>query len=148
MASPSLEIRPLSFDDFPEWLPLWNANNMGYSNEAVTTTTWGRLNDHSSPVNGLAAIHSGKMAGFVHFILHPVTGHIEPACYMQDLYVNEEFRQKGIGSALVKALTKEARTNKWARLYWLAEADNAAAQALYSKIGVKLDFTLHVMPLR
>jgi ribosomal protein S18 acetylase RimI-like enzyme len=66
---------------------------------------------------------------------------------MQDLYVDPAQRQKGLGRALVLALTQQAKAHHYARLYWLAEADNDAAQALYASLGVKLDFTFHVMPL-
>jgi hypothetical protein len=33
------------------------------------------------------------------------------------------------------------------RLYWLAEAKNGEAQALYRHLGAKLDFSLYVLPL-
>lgn len=87
------------------------------------------------------------MAGLVHYILHPVTGHIAPVCYMQDLFVDQRFRQRGIGRALVERLAQEGRRQKWARLYWLAESANEQAQALYRDLGLKLDFTFHVLPL-
>ena len=75
-----------------------------------------------------------------------MTGHLHPVCYMQDLFVAEEFRQQGIARALVAALADQAKRAGYARLYWLAEADNAAAQALYKTLGYKLDFTFHVLP--
>lgn len=87
------------------------------------------------------------MAGFVHYITHPVTGHIAPACYMQDLFVNTAFRRQGIARALVEALAKEAKAQNYARLYWLAETKNDAAQRLYKSLGLKLDFSFHVLPL-
>jgi GNAT superfamily N-acetyltransferase len=66
---------------------------------------------------------------------------------MQDLYVDPAFRRRGIGAALVRAVADQGRAQGWARLYWLAEAANPAAQSLYRHIGVRLDFTFHVMPL-
>lgn len=143
-----LEIRPLQNPDFPAWLPLWDGNNMGRRNEEVTAETWSRLIDSGSPVNGLAAFNGGEMRGFVHYILHPTTGYIRPVCYMQDVYVDPEHRRKGIARTLVQELTKIAKKEQWGRLYWFAENSNEAAQALYKNLGVKLDFALHVMPLR
>lgn len=142
-----LKIRPLQSDDFPDWLPLWDGNNQGERKTDVTTETWARLSDSEFPVHGLCAEIDGEMVGLIHYVLHYTTGSIAPICYMQDVYVDPKHRQKGIARAMVKALSKIAAQEKWGRMYWLAEAKNEAAQKLYRDIGVKLDFTLHVLPL-
>jgi len=121
---------------------------MGQRDEAVTTQTWSRLIDADSPVGGLCALSGGEMAGLVHYILHPTTGALENACYMQDVYVDPAFRQQGIAAKLVRELERIGRVEKWSRLYWLADANNEAAQALYKKIGVKLNFNLFIQPLK
>lgn len=140
-------IRPLKPQDFPEWLPLWDGNNLGHRDEAVTAATWARLMEERSGMRGLCALADGRMAGLVHYILHPTTGAVAPICYMQDLYVDPGFRKRGLARAMVEKLTSIGKAEKWGRIYWLAEAKNEAAQALYKTLGVKLDFTLHVMPL-
>lgn len=134
--------------DYDGWLALWNGNNGGPVDARVTAQTWARLVDPASPVNGLLIREGDALCGLVHYILHPVTGHLMPACYMQDLYIDPAFRKRGLGRALVEHLALLGRDTGWARLYWLAEASNPAAQALYAHLGVRLDFTFHVMPLR
>lgn len=100
------------------------------------------------PVRGLGAKDkSGHLTGILHYVLHPVTGHIAPACYMQDVFVDPPHRRKGIARELVLYLTEIGKREDWARLYWIAEGDNKAAQALYQNLGLKLNFTFHVMPL-
>lgn len=142
-----ITIRSLQINDFPTWLPLWDGNNLGQRDERVTAETWSRLVDESNKsVNGICALYKGEMAGLIHYIVHPTTGSIQDICYMQDVFVNPEFRQKGIARKLVHELSKIGRQEKWARMYWLAEADNEAVQSLYENIGVKLNFTLHVLP--
>ena len=133
--------------DFKDWLRLWDSNNNGQRNDAVTKETWNRLLNPIFPVHGYITRVDGQMAGLVHYILHPVTGHIMPVCYMQDLYVDPDFRKRGIGRKLVEYLAEIGRREEWARMYWLAEADNQAAQSLYKQLGVKLNFTFHVLPL-
>jgi len=140
-----LAIRPLEQNDFPAWLPLWDGNNMDQRNEAVTTETWSRLMDPDYPIHGLCALQNDEMRGFVHYVIHPTTGSIAPVCYMQDVYVDPSQRKQGIARALVQEVAKLREQEKWARIYWLAESHNEAAQALYKDIGVKLDFTLHVL---
>jgi len=134
-------------NDFREWNVLWDGNNAGHRNDVVTKETWNRLLNPVFPVHGFVARMDGKMVGLVHYILHPVTGHIQPVCYMQDLYVDPAIRSRGVGRALVEHLAAVGKREGWARMYWLAETKNAAAQALYKNIGVKLDFTLHIQPL-
>ena len=143
----SIKIRPLEPNDFPDWLPLWDGNNKGERDEAITTECWTKLTDPDFPVYGLCAEINGKIVGLVHYVIHPTTGSINPVCYMQDVYVDPNHRKKGIARVMVMELSKMAFKEKWGRMYWLAEADNEAAQALYQNIGVKLDFTLHVLPI-
>ena len=144
----ALVIDEIAAGDYPAWGPLWDANNLGQKNEALKKVTWHRLMTPSSPVRGLVARSDGRIVGLVHYILHPVTGHVEPVAYMQDLYVDPSCRRKGIGRALVEKVAEIGKNEGWARLYWLAEKKNGEAQALYTKLGVTLDFSLHVLPLQ
>lgn len=142
-----LTIRTLQPEDFEFWLPLWNGNNQGVENEAVTKQTWARLISPDEPVCGLGAFDGETMLGLVHYILHPTTGHLNPVCYMQDVFVDPAHRRKGIAKALVHKVAETGQSEKWARIYWLAESDNIPAQNLYKNHGVKLNFTLHVLPI-
>ncbi len=146
-AAGNIAIDPINSADFDEWQVLWDGNNQGNRDSDVTAQTWLRLLDPQSPVKGLVARQQAKMIGLVHYILHPVTGHLRPVCYMQDLYVAPAARSQGVGRALVEQLAALGQQEQWARLYWLAESKNKAAQALYKTLGVKLDFSLHVWPL-
>lgn len=141
-----MDIKPLEKSDYKGWLPLWEANCLGRIEQAVTNQTWQRICDPDSPVKGFGAHVDGKLAGIVHYILHPITGKLEPAAYMQDVFVADSMRRKGIARALVERLALEGREQGWARLYWMAESDNIAAQNLYKTLGIKVDFTLHILP--
>jgi ribosomal protein S18 acetylase RimI-like enzyme len=141
----TLTIRPLLFNDFPQWLPLWVENNQGENNKDVTTQTWQRMCEDAQPVHGLGAFEKDKLVGILHYILHPTTGSLAQACYMQDLFVPPKQRGKGIAKELLKELKKTHLREKWSRIYWVAEADNKAAQHLYKSFGSKLDFTFHVL---
>lgn len=135
--------------DYAEWLPLWNANMEYTASADVTALTWSRICDPASMIGGIGVRQAPDLplAGICHYILHPTTGNVKTVCYMQDLYVKPEVRRQGLGRSLMTALTKLGRGENWARIYWLAELHNEAAQQLYKSLGVKLDFTLHVLPL-
>jgi len=143
-----LVIQDITNDDFGGWLPLWKENNLGQDKDEVTTETWMRLNDKNSAVKGMTAKIGDDIAAIMHYILHPTTGQIEPVCYMQDLFVGEKYRRQGIARKMVHALIKRGQKENWARIYWLADNNNEGAQALYKNLGVKIDFTLHVQPLK
>lgn len=141
-------IRPLQFDDFPKWLPLWDGNNLGNRDQDITTSTWSRLVDaNNKNVNGLCAMQGENMLGIVHYILHPTTGAINPVCYMQDVYVNPDHRRKGVGKRLVEAVTQKGSAEKWARMYWLTQESNLEAKAMYENFGIKLNFAFYVLPI-
>lgn len=142
------DITDITADDYEGWLALWLANNQGRCDEAVTQETWMRLNNSLYPVHGLLARKGDEIAGLLHYILHPVTGHINPVCYMQDVFVAPEHRCKGIATALIAQLAEIGKSEDWARLYWLVENNNEAAQALYKNTGLKLDFSLYVHPMK
>jgi ribosomal protein S18 acetylase RimI-like enzyme len=143
----AITIVSITAADQCDWRRLWDGNNGGAIDERITAQTWARLLDERSTVNGLLARAGDDVCGLVHFILHPVTGNLNPACYMQDLYVDPAFRRRGVARALIGQLAALGRMAGWARLYWLAETANPEAQALYRRLGVRLDFTFHVMPL-
>lgn len=141
------KIRPLEMDDFADWLPLWNQNNLGIQNQAITAQTWARITDDNSPVFGYGAFNGKNLVGLAHYILHPTTGALNDAAYLQDVFVDPDRRAQGIAKDLINAVIKRGKTEKWSRLYWLAEGTNEAAQALYKKIAPPLDFTLHLLRL-
>ena len=146
--SMALKIRNIENRDFPDWLPLWDGNNLGIRDEDVTTLTWSRLVDPSAPVHGLVAEKDGQLVGLLHFIVHPTTGNTLDVCYMQDVFVDPEFRLQGVARKLIEELMILGKTGKkWARIYWLAEEKNVAAQELYKSLGTKMNFTLHMMAL-
>jgi ribosomal protein S18 acetylase RimI-like enzyme len=144
----ALTIRPLHPNDFQSWLPLWDENNLGHRDEKITSTTWSRLMDDACPVHGLCAVKNGEIAGILHYVLHYTTGSVLQACYMQDVFTAAEYRGQGIAKAMIAELAEIGKVQGWSRLYWLADKRNDAAQALYRHIGVKLDFSLHILPLQ
>lgn len=147
MTTTAMIIRPLENGDYAEWLPLWNANNLGQHNPAITANTWKRLIDpQDSGVNGMAAIEASHILGIMHYILHPTTGSLANVCYMQDLFVMPAHRGKGIAKSLVRALEQRGKTEHWARITWLADNTNPEAQTLYRNLGVRLNFSFHVLP--
>jgi ribosomal protein S18 acetylase RimI-like enzyme len=56
-------------------------------------------------------------------------------CYLEDLFVEPDFRGRGIGGALIVGLAEEGRQAGWRRIYWRTASDNARAQRLYDRLA-------------
>lgn len=140
-------LRALTRQNYDQWLPLWQENCLHKISDDVTAETWRRLCNPKENVFGFAAFNNNnELVGILHYILHATTGFIQPACYMQDLFVDEAHRKQGIAKQLVWELHELGKREKWARIYWFAENNNEAAQALYKNLGVKMDFGLFILP--
>ncbi len=140
-----MDIHPLSRNDYDAWLPLWQENCLHQIADNITTETWRRLHNTKDTVYGLGAFEGDKLIGFLHYVLHPITGFIEPACYMQDLFIAENNRGQGIAKRLVWELESIGKNQNWARIYWFADKDNETVQKLYKNLGIEVNFGLHML---
>lgn len=62
-----------------------------------------------------------------------------PCLFLEDLIVRNEFRSKGIGTALMKHLIEIALEQKMQRLEWQVLDWNAPAISFYKKFGAEFD---------
>ena len=58
-----------------------------------------------------------------------------PDCWLEDLYVDERARRRGMGAALVAAAIERAAARGARRIDLDVNEDNAAARALYEAMG-------------
>ena len=129
--------------NFEQWLPLWQGYLQFYKSEMSIeqiTLSWKRItNPEQTDMFGFALIHHGEMVGFVHLISHMSMWTEKPYCYLQDLYVNEQFRNQGFVRQLIEHSYKVC-VGKFDRVYWLTHESNTTAQYLYDRIATKTGF--------
>jgi ribosomal protein S18 acetylase RimI-like enzyme len=84
--------------------------------------------------------------GIVHYLFH---GHVwQPAvCYLQDLFVAESVRGRGVGRALITQVEHEARRRGAFRVYWMTKHDNEPARRLYDKVATYSGFIRYEVPV-
>jgi len=147
-------IRPVSRDDFDQWLPLWNGYNAFYGRlgatalaPEITQTTWMRFFDSYEPVRALVAESEGKLLGLTHYIFHRTTVAIGPICYLQDLFTLESARGKGVAGALINEVYAQAKLAGAFRVYWQTHETNHTAMKLYDKVAEKSGFIVYRMPI-
>ena len=142
-----LKINHITAQDYDQWYPLWQQNTEFKVTADVTAHTWDILMREDEKIYGLAAREGSQIVGFLHYIVHPTAGNVKPLCFMQDIFVDPAMRGKGIAKKLLMALSDEGRKQGWARIQWLSEDTNTAAQGLYKNFGFRLNFSFHGLPL-
>jgi len=143
-------IRPVTPEDYDQWLPLWQGYNKFYGRhgetalpEAITQATWSRFLDPGEPVHALVAEQDGQLIGLVHYLYHRTTLSISQTCYLSDLFTAEEARGLGVGRKLIEAVYEQARKAGSFRVYWLTHETNETAMKLYNKIADKSGFLVY-----
>ena len=146
-----LHIRHAASGDEAQWRVLWHNYNVFYQapkiTEEVTAATWARILDRQNAIGCLVAEENGRLAGFINYVIHPRTWSTRDSCYMEDLYVDEKKRGRGIARALCGRLKAMGTEMGLSRIYWNTQECNATARRLYDQIGHKDDFVRYVMPI-
>jgi GNAT superfamily N-acetyltransferase len=136
-------IRPVGEDEREAWNPLW-ASYLAFYKSALTQDVcdlaWQRFHDPDEPMFALGGYVDGRLAGFAHYLFHRSTWAPKRYCYLEDLFVADSARGRGLGHALIEAVFARAEAADASRVYWLTQSDNARARALYDKVADNLGF--------
>src|ERR1700722_14312751 len=81
---------------------------------------------------------NGEVAGCAVWFINFSTFSGRSGIYLEDLFVRQAVRGKGIGKALLSHLAKECVTNNWSRLQWSVLDWNAPSIAFYKSLGAVL----------
>jgi len=79
----------------------------------------------------------GEPAGFALFFHNYSTFLARPGVYLEDLFVNPEFRGKGIGRSLLRYLAGVAVERNCGRLEWSVLDWNESAIGFYKRLGAQ-----------
>ncbi len=128
-------VRDAVADDRAGWERLWAGYLAHYGVEvpaAIREHTWARCLDPVSTITMrvVPGVH-GPIEGFAIHVLHPSTWATGESCYLEDLFVAEHARGRGVARALIDDLIAQGRAKGWSHVYWVTEEENARARALY-----------------
>ena len=124
--------------DLPELTRLFEAYRLFYEQAPNYTAAQAYVRREVTTASTrffLARNSAGDALGFVHLIPATNTLVMCPIWYLEDLFVGERFRRQGIAEALMKHAERFAIATGAERLTLATAHDNAAAQALYRKLG-------------
>ncbi|WP_130802513.1 GNAT family N-acetyltransferase [Acinetobacter ihumii] len=139
-----MNIRPITPDDFENWLQLWKGYQTFYKtsiDDKTTKITFDRFQDINEPIFCLVVENDAKeLVAFVHYIFHRSTWTVGNYCYLQDLYVDPAQRGTGLGRKLIEAVYAQVEQNDCSRVYWLTQENNHQARLLYDRVAEQSGF--------
>jgi GNAT superfamily N-acetyltransferase len=138
-----MQVVPATVEDKAEWLPLWRAYLDFYKHaldDEITDLTFARALESGENLNLLVVKSEGRIIGFATYVLHRSSWARDWYCYLEDLFVAEDQRGRGVARALIAAVAEAGKAKGAERLYWVTDEANKTAQALYEKLATKTDF--------
>lgn len=141
-AGASLTLRDAARQDVPEMLALIRELAL-YEKEpdAAVATEADLLRDGFGPepyFRCILAEWNGDVAGFALYFFQYSTWEGRPALYLEDLFVREAFRKRGIGVALFQRLAQIAVERHCTRFQWECLDWNQPALDFYESTGAQV----------
>lgn len=132
-----LTIRPLAESDLSEWLRLrqmlWDGSGEDDQKDEMLEI----IDDLESQFVAVADIGGGRLVGFLEA---SIRSHVEDCetdnvGYLEGWFVEDEYRQHGIGAGLVAQAETWARNRGCTEMASDAEVDNLISLAAHQKLG-------------
>jgi GNAT superfamily N-acetyltransferase len=131
-------IRPVGAGERAAWEPLWNGYIAFYKatlEPGASDVAWRRFHDPDEPMFLLGAYVDGRLTGIVQYLFHRSTWTSGNYCYLQDLFVADSARGRGVGRTLIEAVYAKAKAAGINRVHWLTHTTNAQARILYDQVA-------------
>lgn len=135
--------RPIQPGDKASWLKLWAGYLEFYQVELSpeqTEIAWNRFFDSEFNAHGFVAELNGEVVGLAHCTFQNSTWLPTPDLYLEDLFVSNEHRRKGLGEFLINECAKFGKAAGSSRMYWMTQRSNEVAQNLYYKLSELSEF--------
>ncbi|HVN91272.1 MAG TPA: GNAT family N-acetyltransferase [Candidatus Binataceae bacterium] len=96
-----------------------------------------QMESPNPPFECLLAEDESRAIGFALFFRNYSTWRGIPGLYLEDLYVLEDYRGRGIGQALLARLQEIVGERGWGRMEWAVLNWNTPAQGFYREMGAR-----------
>jgi GNAT superfamily N-acetyltransferase len=144
-----IRVGKLSPADRAAWEPLFHAYNDFYQSQyppSVYDRAWAEF-QADERMHALGAWRGGELVGITHFFIHVQTTSLLDSCYLEDLFTAPAARGRGVGRALIGAVTAWAAEQGCGRVYWHTHETNATARRLYDKLASLPGFIMYNIEL-
>lgn len=89
--------------------------------------------------HALVAENASGIVGMIVFYIVPFTAEAVPALFIKELFVSAQARGQGIGTALMRAVSREAIARGCGRVRWQVARWNQAGMRFYERLGAQAD---------
>ena len=96
-----------------------------------------QMESASPPFECLLAEFDARAAGFALFFRNYSTWRGRPGLFLEDLFVLEEYRGRGVAGALMRRLGEIVTERGWGRMEWAVLNWNTPAQSFYRDQGAR-----------
>jgi GNAT superfamily N-acetyltransferase len=106
--------------------------------DAVTVTTEDLARQMSAanpPFECILAEYDATAVGFALFFRNYSTWRGQPGLWLEDIFVLDEYRGRGVGGALFRRLREIVQERGWGRIEWAVLNWNTPAQSFYRDQG-------------
>jgi GNAT superfamily N-acetyltransferase len=91
----------------------------------------------NSPIKVLVAKYDKQLIGYAFYFFTYSTFLAKKTLYLEDIYISNKYRSKGIGKIFFSELVKTAKKNKCGRMEWHVLDWNVNAIKFYENLGAK-----------
>ena len=139
-------IRKLERKDKENWEKLYFEYAKFYKvpmNSRILNTLLDWIQDDNHIVNGICFELEGNILGIAHYrtMPRPIKG--KYICFLDDLFVEPDFRGQKIAQKLINYLKSLSKDNNWGGIRWITHSSNENAKKLYDKIANNTGFELY-----
>ncbi len=133
-----MHYRPVNENDFPRMLALFQEFAHFEKRPEKMINTLDKMHKQKDHFMAIVAVDTHEeIVAFASYsyVYHTWVG---TSLYMDDLYVQEPYRGKGIGQELLEAIIELAKAKSCNRVRWLVSDWNTKAQGFYKKMGASI----------
>ena len=133
-------IRNIEIKDKEQWKKLYHGYADFYQvtiSEQILETIWDWLHDTNHDLNALVYEIDNSIVALAHYRRMPSPLRGKYIGFLDDLYVDPQFRGKKIGEKIIKKLNEISKEKNWGLIRWITRNDNHNAKSLYDKVAKK-----------
>lgn len=133
-------IRSITPNDYSHLVKLFSEFAEFEKHPDLMTNSLEQMQNEQELINGYVATINDEIVAYVTYFYAYYTW-VGKSLYLDDLYVQPNYRSKGIGSKLINKVIEKAKSENCKRLRWQVSNWNSPAIKFYESLGAKISPT-------